>query len=282
MIISEFVEIILNSKNKKRLINLGYKGEIKEKIKIAIEHLSNGSKFKIIAKCDNCGNNREVCYNNYNKQTNNNIKKYYCLDCKEVKTKETCLEKYGYENPNSSDIIKEKIISTNIEKYGVRNVFQSEKIKEKIRETNTIKYGKNHYNNREKSKETCLERYGVEHPMQNEDIKQKSKDSCMEKYGVESYMQTKEFRKVSMTFYKNNWDEITKKTKITNLDKYGVENVFANYQIQEKIKETCLKRYGVKHPIQNEAIFLKTQKSRFKIDKYKDTDIYSQGSYEKS
>ena len=94
-------------------------------------------------------------------------------------------------------------------------------------------------------------------------------------------MKTDEFRKISMEYAINNKKDILEKMKITNLEKYGVENVFSNHNIQQKIKNTCLKNYGVEYPIQNESIFLKTQKSRFKIEKYKDTNVYSQGSYEK-
>jgi hypothetical protein len=37
------------------------------------------------------------------------------------------------------------------------------------------------------------------------------------------------------------------KAKITNLEKYGVENVFQNEKIKEKSKETCLNKYGVEN-----------------------------------
>ena len=49
------------------------------------------------------------------------------------KTKHTCLERTGYENPGQSPEAKEKRIKTNNEKYGVDNVYQSEEIKKKIR-----------------------------------------------------------------------------------------------------------------------------------------------------
>jgi hypothetical protein len=281
MILDTHVEIIINSRNKNRLINLGYKGKVKDKIKISIEHLSNGSKCKINVMCDNCNKCKKINYLNYNRQTNYCSSKYYCSDCKEIKSKKTCLEKYGVEIPMKTIEVKEKLKKSNIKKYGVENVFQLNKIKEKSKETKIKLYNNRNYNNRKKSKETCLEKYGVENPLLNKIIKEKSNKTCLEKYGVESYMNTDEFREISIEFFNKNKNEILEKTKNTNLKKYGVENVFADYQTQQKIKQTCLDKYGVEHPAQNEEIFLKTQKSRFKIEKYKDTNIYSQGSYER-
>lgn len=50
--------------------------------------------------------------------------------------------------------------------------------------------------------------------------------------------------------------------------------------VQEKFKQTNLERYGVEYPLQNGDYFKKIQKSAFRIKKYKDTDIWYQGSYE--
>ncbi len=41
------------------------------------------------------------------------------------------------------------------------------------------------------------------------------------------------------------------KREETNLEKYGVKNVFQNEEIKEKIKETSLKKYGHTHHLQN-------------------------------
>ena len=63
------------------------------------------------------------------------------------KRTETCLEKYGVENPSQLKEIREKQKQTNLEKYGVNNPNQSKVIKEK-------------------QKQTLLEKYGVENPSQ--------------------------------------------------------------------------------------------------------------------
>lgn len=81
------------------------------------------------------------------------------------KTKETCLEIYGYENASQSPKIKEKIKATWLEKYGYEYAMQSPEIKEK-------------------RKETCLEIYGYEHSAQSPIVKEKKKETCLEIYGV--------------------------------------------------------------------------------------------------
>jgi len=59
MILDTQVEITLNSKNKQKLINLGYEGKVKDKIKISIEHLSTGSTCEINVKCDICSKQKK-------------------------------------------------------------------------------------------------------------------------------------------------------------------------------------------------------------------------------
>lgn len=55
--------------------------------------------------------------------------------------KNTCLIKYGYENPSQVKEIKDKKEKASLDKYGVINVFQSNEIKEKIYKTCKEKYG---------------------------------------------------------------------------------------------------------------------------------------------
>ena len=62
--------------------------------------------------------------------------------------------------------------------------------------------------------------------------------------------------------------------------KDGVVNVFQSEIIKEKIKITNNKKYGVNYPTQNKEIFEKTQAAAYKKIKYKDTDIFYQGTYE--
>jgi len=74
------------------------------------------------------------------------------------KARQTCLERFGVENPNQNEEIKEKSKKTCLERFGVEYSLQDQETKEK-------------------SKKTCLERFGVENPMQNKDISLKSAKS---------------------------------------------------------------------------------------------------------
>lgn len=81
--------------------------------------------------------------------------------------KQTCLEKYGAENPLQCDEIKAKSRQTCLEKYGSTNPFGSEIVQERIKVTN-------------------LEKYGVEYSGAAAEVKEKIRMSLKEKYGVES------------------------------------------------------------------------------------------------
>jgi hypothetical protein len=80
-----------------------------------------------------------------------------------------------------------------IEKYGFENVFQNEEIKQKSKETCILKYNCEYANQNEeikdKIKETVLEKYGVISILLNEDIRNKIKQTNIEKYGFEYPMQ---------------------------------------------------------------------------------------------
>lgn len=118
------------------------------------------------------------------------------------KYKQTCLERYGVENPFQSEGIKEKSKKTNLEKLGVeypmqRKDFQEKAIAKKaeeygsleeyyshaaskMKETKLERYGDENFVNQEKGKQTKLERYGNPNYVNTEKIA----ETCSEKYGV--------------------------------------------------------------------------------------------------
>ena len=140
-----------------------------------------------------------------------------------IKSKNTCLNKYGVDNPSKVPEIKEKKIKTSFIHYGVDNPYKSNKIKEKI-------------------KQTCLEKYGVEYPTQNKEIYNKIKQTCLRKYGVEHVLQSNIFKEKFIN---------------TCLIKYGASNNLKLDKIKEKIKQTYLNKYGVKYPSQIPEVRLK-------------------------
>ena len=110
-----------------------------------------------------------------------------------IKTKKTCKEKYGVENFNTLDIIKEKTKKTNNEKYNSDYHLKTDKSKQMIKDNLNDKYGVDNVSKleyvkikkknksllktdeeklliREKYKNTILERYGVEHLSQDSDF----------------------------------------------------------------------------------------------------------------
>ena len=89
------------------------------------------------------------------------------------KSKQTCLERYGVDNPMKITSTREKSKQTCLEKYGNEYYLSSDAFLNKKEQ-----YIK-------KTKQTCLERYGGENCMSNQNIKDKVKQTCLEKYGVE-------------------------------------------------------------------------------------------------
>lgn len=110
-----------------------------------------------------------------------------------IKTKKTCKEKYGVENFNTLDIIKEKTKTTNNKKYNSDYHLKTDKSKQMIKDNLNDKYGVDNVSKleyvkikkknksllktdeeklliREKYKNTILERYGVEHLSQDSDF----------------------------------------------------------------------------------------------------------------
>lgn len=132
------------------------------------------------------------------------------LLCKECKTKNTCLNKYGVEFAHQDKDIIEKMKQTNIRIYGCECVSKNELVKSKIKQTNLSRYGKEFYT-------------------QTEEYVERSKQTCLMKYGVDNFTKTQDYKD---------------KQKLTNLKKFGVEWASQSSIIQDKVNETLLERYG--------------------------------------
>lgn len=114
----------------------------------------------------------------------------------EVKSKyrETCIDRYGKDNPSKSIEVQNKKEETFMKRYGKKtylqtdqvkciisekyecdNVFKNEEIKKKIKNTNIIKYGVDHFTKtdvyKSNVKSTCIERYGVDHYSKTDEFK---------------------------------------------------------------------------------------------------------------
>jgi len=312
MIITKEVKIEVKSAvTMDKLYEIGIKSKISDVIFLPIEKLWKGSHIKIEVACDICNQSKFLSFRKYWKNYDK-YSLYTCIKCSHIKNKKTNLEKYGVEYYIQTKECKEKVKETNLEKYGVEYYTQTKEYLEKVKETNLEKYGVEHYMKshdfeektrktnserysveknilcleiKEKIKQTNLERYGVEYPINNPEIKKKSENTKIEKYGDKNYNNREKYKETVMEKYgvehTSKLKSTTERRKETNLIRFGFTSNSTSETSKRKLRETNLERYGVEYPMQVEEFFNKQQKSAFKIQKYKDTQLYYQGSYEK-
>jgi len=104
-------------------------------------------------------------------------------------------------------------------------------------------------------------------PFNDPEVRKKAAETNKKRYGFEHACQNKIISNRISTTKKT--DASKNKTIQTNIDKYGVENVFQSEEVKEKIKETNFKRYGVSHPMQSDEVKEKTKqtiKKKYGVD----------------
>lgn len=196
---------------------------------------------------------------------------FYSSDYYQNKMKHIYLEKFGVDNPNKlqsvkdkvkktlhehfgeegfkNQIIRDKKRNTCLERYGVEYSAQSSITKSKIKETFNEKYNGHPLRIQEfkdKVRQTSLQHFGTEHWMKNKSIIDKIKSTTKLHYGCESYFQT---------------DEGKKRLKETMLEKYGVSNISQSEENKQKIKQRSLERFGTESPFQSEIVKDKIKQS---------------------
>ena len=182
--------------------------------------------------CPVCGNS--VKFINFSKGYHTYCSKKCVYNSENVfnKKKQTCIKKYGVENPSQSEVIKNKKIQTNLKHYGVQYATQAPEIKNQIRQTNLERYGGMPLNSRnvqDKYRKTCLERYGVENASQSEVIKKKKIQTCLKHYKTEYYSQSEE--------YKNRIDSIMNKSTFTKKKNNSLRCSKIELQFKEWLNE---------------------------------------------
>ena len=136
------------------------------------------------------------------------------------KCRQTCLEKYGVDNPMSLDSVRDKIKETNIKRYGVEWSAQNKEINQKTINTQIKKYGG--VFNPEKVKKTNIEKYGVEKPFMSSDIQNKirdKKDIILQKVN--------NTKRINGTFNSSSTEKVSKTLLI---EKFGIDNVIEQYK----------------------------------------------------
>lgn len=230
ILLTEKVKLKWCSKTKYHYINCGYEfTKIGDYFEANINDVTKGSSVKVNVKCDYCGNIYETSYSTYLKTVRDG--KNACKKCASIRTKETCLKKYGVPNVFCLEEIKEKSKITLQTQYGVsENISQSKITQDKIKSNNLLKYG-------------------VTNTSKLDSVKEKVKQSNREKFGVDYPMQSKEFMDRFVA---------------TSLEKYGTKYPCQNEEVKTKIKKTNIQRYGFENPIQNKDVLQKSIDSRYK------------------
>lgn len=142
MIVTKKVKIKINIKNIKHFENIGYSNlKIKNTIEVSVSDLMLGSSAKISAKCDICGNEKEISYKLYN----------YCISkhgiytcvgkCSNIKRSKTSLNLFGETHWMKSSENYEKYKNIINSKYGVDNIFKSKNVQDKFKNTILERYG---------------------------------------------------------------------------------------------------------------------------------------------
>lgn len=206
---NQLVEIPWTQTAQKYFGDLGYSLKKGETIYVSPEELPKGSHRIVTAVCDCCGKEIQIQYKQYLMRINKHEGQYYCKECfgksekaqqaKQKKSKNTCLKKYGTDNPMKDIKVQKHLNETLKERYGTENLMELSEIKQKIRETCLNKYGVENVlalqENQIKSKKAIQEKYGVKKAFQSKDIREKAKESSRLKYGVDYALQNEEIRK---------------------------------------------------------------------------------------
>lgn len=179
---------------------------------------------KIYVICQNCETERYIYSYNYHNQ----IKKsgyYVCKTCKQIKAKQTNMERYGFVSPLQNKEISEKSKSTLVRLYGVDNISKLDEIKKSRSENFKNKDFK------EKAKNTWLEKWGVDNPSKSNIIKEKKVKTCQNNWGVDNPTQSAEIFEKSQ--------KSGKKIKLHTLGVYyrgTYELDFLNFCYEKKIE----------------------------------------------
>ena len=198
----------------------------KEKIKNTYKNKTSEEKAQINVK------RKATKLDKYNDENYNNRNK----------AKETCLNRYGIDNP-FKDI--NKIKNSYIDKYNVSHPMKTDSVKEKVDKTMFEKYGCKRYSQtaefkkyihenkdviKEKSITTYIQKYGSLEKYNNIKLEH-YKETCKDKYGVEFAVQNKEVQNKRLTTLRNKdidyWSSVNNKRKMTEKNRRE-ENSYYN------------------------------------------------------
>ncbi len=233
-----------------------------------IYYIVNNLNYTQKCENENCDNKKKFLSFNYG------LQKYCCRNCsskdennkkiismKQIKSwsskskkdiedsiekrKQTCIKKYGVENPVQSLDIKNKISDTLKKAYKeerIQSSFSNPCIQDKCKQTHIKKYGSLFFESevgKEKIKQSIKNKYGVENVFSSQEIKDKIAQTHIKNLGVDNPQKNKSIRN---------------KTKQTCVDRYGVESSLASKEVRDKGKETLIRKFGVSTPMHSDLI----------------------------
>lgn len=163
--------------------------------------------------CKNCG--EETIYYKLSSGYKDTCSKKCGDKYAHQKSMETIQLKYGVNNVQQNELIKNKTAKTNLERYGnscpmqnidinksIKNIMKekygsecslsNKDIYDKSNKTKLKKYGNANYNNREKAKFTCIKKYGCENPSQYKEFQDKKIKNSIHDYKSVKYQGTYE------------------------------------------------------------------------------------------
>ena len=133
------IEIVWNPQQASHFRKLGYKFEKGDIIYVPPEDLQYNSHKRVKVYCDNCGKELGMEYRQYMHKREKFNGNYYCDACAsgatetKNKRKETCIKKYGVENPMQVEEIRKKFNESLSKNGSVPTSSQQLKIYEMIK-----------------------------------------------------------------------------------------------------------------------------------------------------
>jgi hypothetical protein len=106
------------------------------------------------------------------------------MSSRSLKSKKTCLQRYGVDNPQKSNKVREKSKITNIKKYGFEHHLKSEGGKLKVKNSVQDKYGVDNISKLESVKSKKNSKSQSKTKIEKELIRERYEKTCLERYGV--------------------------------------------------------------------------------------------------
>ena len=143
MILTKSIMVLINNKNIEHYKNKNIEVVYGKVYEMEVSLLPRYSKYKILAKCETCGAEKELPMQKYH-QNWDRSNSYNCKACNSITYKKSMLEKYGYDNPSTTPECVEKRKKTCLEKYGNEYAIANNEVKDKIKNSIFDKYGGHH------------------------------------------------------------------------------------------------------------------------------------------